>query len=215
MRGFSWFSPIVLAALGSVALSTIFSSNPALSLFGTAWRRYGALSQASILAIAFLIATHIAGRVKLATAILRGISASALFAAMYGIAQYCGWDPLLPVSAYHIGEGLWTIVRPPGTLGYSSYYAVWLDMACFASLAGLKLDTNVTWRWIAGASARGIRVGDLTKRDARGLRWPAGRRHCLARLERTPRDAATHRGSGSGGPAWPGLLFLARRVATA
>jgi len=152
-RGFSWFSPIVLAALGSVALSTIFSSNPALSLFGTAWRRYGALSQASILAIAFLIATHIAGRVKLATAILRGISASALFAAMYGIAQYCGWDPLLPVSAYHIGEGLWTIVRPPGTLGYSSYYAVWLDMACFASLAGLKLDTNVTWRWIAGASA--------------------------------------------------------------
>src|SRR5208283_2818396 len=65
----------------------------------------------------------------------------------------CGWDPLLPASAYHIGEGIWTIVRPPGTLGYSSYFAVWLVMACFASLAGLELDTNVTWRWIAGVSA--------------------------------------------------------------
>src|ERR1017187_239279 len=153
MRGFPWFSPVLLFGLGSLALSTVFSSNPALSLYGTAWRRYGALSQAGILVIAFLAATYTAGRVERATVIVRGISTAALLAAMYGIAQYCGWDPLLPGSAYHIGEGIWSIVRPPGTLGYSSYFAVWLDMACFAGLAGMESDTNVTWRWIAGASA--------------------------------------------------------------
>ncbi len=153
MRGFPWFAPVLLLALGSLAVSTIFSSNPALSLYGTAWRRYGTLSQAGILIIAFIIATHTAGRAERATAILRGISAGSLVVAMYGIAQYCGWDPLLPGSAYHIGEGIWTIVRPPGTLGYSSYYAVWLVMAGFASLAGMEADTNVTWRRIAGASA--------------------------------------------------------------
>jgi len=153
MRGFPWFPAVLILGLGSLVLSTVFSSNPALSLFGTAWRRYGTLSQAVILLVVFLIATHTAGRPERTTAILRGISASALAAALYGIVQYCGWDPFLPASAYHIGEGVWTIVRPPGTLGYSSYFAVWLDMACFASLAGLGSDTNVTWRWIAGASA--------------------------------------------------------------
>ncbi|MGA8578508.1 MAG: O-antigen ligase family protein [Bryobacteraceae bacterium] len=153
MRGFPWFSPALLFGLGSLALSTILSSNPALSFYGTAWRRYGGLAQTSILVVAFLVATQTAGKIECATAVFRGISAGALLVAMYGIAQYCGWDPVLPGSAYHIGEGIWTIVRPPGTLGYSSYFAVWLDMACFASLVGLEADTNVTWRRIAGASA--------------------------------------------------------------
>src|SRR5258708_9588330 len=40
-----------------------------------------------------------------------------------GIAQYFGLDPILPVAGYHIGEGIWTIVRPPSTLGYVSYFA--------------------------------------------------------------------------------------------
>jgi len=153
MCGFPWFRPVVLFGLGSLAVSTVFSANLALSLYGTAWRRFGALSQAAILAAAFCIATHTAGRADRVTLILRGISAGAWLAAMYGIAQYCGWDPLLPASAYHVGEGTWTIVRPPGTLGYSSYFAVWLTMASFAGLAGLESDTNVTWRWIEGTSA--------------------------------------------------------------
>jgi O-antigen ligase len=153
LRGFPWFPPLVVFGLGSLAVSTALSSNPALSMYGTEWRRFGTLSQASILTAALLIAMHIGGREERAIAILRGISAGALLAAMYGIAQYCGWDPLLPSSAYHIGEGIWTIVRPPGTLGYSSYYAVWLVIACFASVAGLESDTNVTWRRIAGVSA--------------------------------------------------------------
>jgi hypothetical protein len=55
--------------------------------------------------------------------------------AIYGIAQYLGWDPILPAAGYHIGEGIWTIVRPPSTLGYVSYFATWLLSVVFLSLA--------------------------------------------------------------------------------
>jgi tetratricopeptide (TPR) repeat protein len=55
--------------------------------------------------------------------------------ALYGIAQYLGWDPILPAAAYHIGEGVWTIVRPPSTLGYASYFATWLLFVIFWSAA--------------------------------------------------------------------------------
>ena len=67
--------------------------------------------------------------------ILRGIAVAGAIAALYGIAQYFGWDPFLPAAAYHIGEGIWTIVRPPGTLGYVSYFATWLLVVTFLSLA--------------------------------------------------------------------------------
>jgi hypothetical protein len=55
--------------------------------------------------------------------------------ALYGIAQYFSWDPILPAAAYHIGEGVWTIVRPPSTLGYASYFATWLLFVIFWSAA--------------------------------------------------------------------------------
>ena len=122
-------------------------------MYGTAWRRYGAVTQICVAVAAFLMASMIAQRKVQVLALLRGVSAGGLLTAVYGIAQYFGWDPLLPSSAYHIGHGIWTIVRPPGTLGYSSYYAAWLDMACFASLAALELDANVRWRCVAGTSA--------------------------------------------------------------
>src|ERR1035441_6102828 len=50
-------------------------------------------------------------------------------------AQDLGWDPILPAAAYHVGAGIWTIVRPPSTLGYASYIATWLLYVVFLSLA--------------------------------------------------------------------------------
>jgi len=188
IRASFWFSPLLLCSLASLALSTILSSSPALSLYGTAWRRYGALAQASILAVAFFAAISAAGLPRNGRTILRAISGGSLLVALYGIAQYFGWDPLLPASSYHIGEGIWTIVRPPATLGYSSYCAVWLVMAAFASVALAESDTDVTWRWIAGSSAvlsvwamllsgsRGAYIGLLAGAGAwcvwKGLRVP-------------------------------------------
>src|ERR1051325_1966444 len=116
-----WFSARLLLTLLSAAVSTALSPHPALSLYGSTWRRYGLVAQFAVLGLAWF-ASQTADR----HTILRGISLASAVTAIYGIAQYFGWDPLLPSSAYHIGEGVWTIVRPPGTLGYVSYFATWL-----------------------------------------------------------------------------------------
>lgn len=140
-RGFSW---LVLAALVSLAVSTALSVNPALSVGGANWRRFGAPVQAAVLIFAWLVACAVAARPRQARIVLRGVAWSGAAAALYGIAQYFGWDPLLPHRAYHIGEGIWTIVRPPGTLGYASYFATWLLAAAFLSL-GLAAEETAPW----------------------------------------------------------------------
>jgi O-antigen ligase len=122
---------LVLLTLASLALSTALSSNPALSFYGTHWRQYGALTQAAVVIFAWTLSTQ-AHRTGV---ILRAVSTAGALTAAYGIAQYLGWDPILPAAAYHIGDGLWTIVRPPSTLGYVSYFATWLLFVLFLSLA--------------------------------------------------------------------------------
>ncbi len=122
---------LIALSLASLAFSTALSPNPALSFYGTHWRQYGALTQAAVLIFAWALSaqTH---RI---IAILRTVSVAGAVTALYGIAQYAGWDPILPSAGYHIGEGLWTIVRPPSTLGYVSYFATWLLFVIFLSLA--------------------------------------------------------------------------------
>jgi O-antigen ligase len=122
---------LVMLTFVSLALSTALSPNPALSFYGTRWRQYGALAQAAVLIFAWALSaqTHRIDRV------LRAVSLGGALTALYGIAQYLGWDPILPAAAYHIGEGILTIVRPPSTLGYVSYFATWLLFVVFLSLA--------------------------------------------------------------------------------
>src|ERR1035438_9292371 len=90
---------LVMLTLASLAISTALSPNPALSFSGTHWRQYGALAQASVLIFAWAISTQ-THRVD---AILRVVSFAGAITAAFGIAQYLGWDPILPASAYHIG----------------------------------------------------------------------------------------------------------------
>jgi O-antigen ligase len=127
----SAFSILILLALLSLALSTALSPMPAISAFGSNWRRFGAVPQAAILLFAWWLFAQ-AHRVL---PMLRVIAAAGAVTALYGIAQYFGFDPVLPAAAYHIGEGVWTIVRPPSTLGYVSYFATWLLFVAFLSLA--------------------------------------------------------------------------------
>jgi O-antigen ligase len=89
------------------------------------------------------------GRVRL---LLRVIAMAGIPAAAYGILQYFGWDPFINPSLYHIGEAPLTIVRPPGTLGYVSYFATYLLPVIFAG-AGLILLEESGWWKIAGAAA--------------------------------------------------------------
>lgn len=124
------FTVILAATLVSAAISTVISSNPWISLNGSTWRRYGFVAECAVLLFAWFV-SQMPNRVT----VVRGISIASCVAAVYGIAQYFGFDPILPSSAYHIGEGVWTIVRPPGTLGYVSYFATWLLAGGFLSLS--------------------------------------------------------------------------------
>jgi O-antigen ligase len=149
-RIFSWLAGTTLLSL---AISTAVSSNRALSLFGTNWRRYGLVTQAATLVFAWMVARHTAGRPERVRTILRGIAASGAITALYGIGQYFGVDPLLPKAAYHVGEGIWAIVRPPGTLGHAGYFATWLLAVAFASLELAGRETRRMARGAAYAAA--------------------------------------------------------------
>lgn len=143
------FSLLLALSLCSLAVSTVLSPRPALSLFGSNWRRYGSATQAAVLLFAWIV---IARGPHIVT-VLRAVAAAGALTAIYGIAQYFGWDPLLPAAAYHIGEGVWTIVRPPSTLGYVSYFATWLLFVIFLSLALAAQESGVMARRLAQCCA--------------------------------------------------------------
>src|ERR1700722_639928 len=151
-RAAYWFVLTLLCMAASLAVSTLASVNPALSLGGSNWRRWGLVTQLAAVALAYLVAALCAGRPDRLRVILRGMAASGLVAAMYGAAQYFGWDPLLDARAYHVGEGIWTIVRPPSTLGHADYFGSWLLSAVFAGAALVGIETDRFWKWLAWAS---------------------------------------------------------------
>ncbi|HLK68487.1 MAG TPA: O-antigen ligase family protein [Bryobacteraceae bacterium] len=152
-RAFRAFSWLLVLNLLSLAISTALSATPGEAAFGTNWRRFGSVTQAAVMLFAWLIASHTAGRPERLRVILRAIALAGGLSAIYGICQYFGWDPILPAAGYHIGEGIWTIVRPPGTLGYVSYFATWLLFVSFLSVALAGMETRAIWRRMALASA--------------------------------------------------------------
>ena len=146
-----WFGILLVFNLLSLGLSTALSQTPALSLFGTNWRRFGLATHAAVMLFAWLVASHTAGDRSRIRTILRGIVIAGGLSSVYGICQYFGRDPILPSGGYHIGEGFWTIVRPPGTLGYVSYFATWLVFATFLSMASASMESGGLWRRAAHA----------------------------------------------------------------
>ena len=136
----------------SSAASTLWSSNPALSAAGSSWRRDGFIAESAILLFSLAAAAWFMGdqgriRIILRTSVITGAAAS-----LSGIAQYFGWDPLLPATAYQAGEGVFTIVRPPSTFGHADYFANWLVMAAFFALALQTIETSREWRATATAT---------------------------------------------------------------
>jgi len=130
----------------SMAASTLASSNPLLSVAGSSWRRDGLIAESALLLFAFIAAAWFAEDQRRIRTVLRVATITGAAASLYGIAQYFGWDPLLPSKAYQSGEGIFTIVRPPGTFGHADYFASWLVMVEFFALALRGLDDNRRWR---------------------------------------------------------------------
>jgi O-antigen ligase len=146
------FGILLAAQAVCLVVATAFSKDPALSFGGGGWRRFGLVSQVAVLLVAWIAAQHTAGRPDRVRHLLRAIAAAGILAALYGIAQYFGWDPLLDARAYHIGEPPLTIVRPPSTLGYVSYFATYLLSVIFAGIALALLEESPAWK-ILGAAA--------------------------------------------------------------
>jgi O-antigen ligase len=137
-----WWVGLLAAEWLSSAIATAFSTHPALSLNGGNWRRFGLIPETGLLLFVLIAGAWVAAdRLNLRT-LLRATTAAGSLAALYGISQYFGWDPLLPVKAYQAGEGPFTIVRPPGTLGHADYFAAWLVVTVFFSLALERLEES-------------------------------------------------------------------------
>lgn len=154
--GRMWATPLgrafcLLAGAQAVWLlvSTVFSAHPALAWNGGNWRRLGFVSQFAVIAFACAVAVA-GGALKM---ILRATTIAGTAASTYGILQYFGVDPLLPSSAYHIGEGATTIVRPPSTLGHADYFAGYLLYVVFFSAALIATESQHWWKAIGGTAA--------------------------------------------------------------
>jgi O-antigen ligase len=181
------FGGLLLAAWLSAALSTGLAADRTLALFGSNWRRLGLISYTAILLFTFLTAAWIAAERRNLTLLLRAIAIAGILAGGYGIAQYFRFDPLLPVSSYLAGQGPSTIVRPPGTLGHADYFAAWLAMAVFASLAGARVDESA-WARRAGVTAAVVGMVAIVLSGTRGalLGTAAGCGYLLFRIRPVP-----------------------------
>ncbi len=148
-----WLAGLLAAEWLVFAFASAFSSNRALSFGGGLWRRFGLISETALVLFILLAAGWLAAHADGVRILLRAAVASGVVAACYGIAQYFGWDPLLPAQAYQVGEGTLAIVRPPGTLGHADYFAAWLVVVVFFGLALGRLETTRFWRMTAVATS--------------------------------------------------------------
>jgi O-antigen ligase len=152
-RELRWLYWLLSIQAASLIVSTILSSRAELSVFGSTWRRFGLITQLALLLFTALAASDLAGgRMR---SYLRAAAAAAIPISLYGIAQYFGWDAWIPKQAYHVGEGIWGIVRPPSTLGYVSYFANYLVFAVFLGIALYRIEELGRWKR-AGASAAAL-----------------------------------------------------------
>lgn len=133
-----WYAAAAVAAIVLAGVTTRSSAHPALAWNGATWRRMGALTQCAEILAALWIAAYAVRSQARVVWLLRAMCAAGLLASLYGIAQYFGWDPLLPKAGYEAGEGIFRIVRPPGTLGHSDYFAAFLLWPVFAGIALLR-----------------------------------------------------------------------------
>jgi O-antigen ligase len=147
-----WLCGLLAIQAVSLILSTAVSSRIGLSVFGSSWRRFGLITQLAVLLFTALAAADLSGDRLRLRLYLRAIALAAVPISLYGIAQYFGWDPWIPKQAYHIGEGFWTIVRPPSTLGYVSYLANYLVAAVFFGAALYSVEQAGWWKWAGAAS---------------------------------------------------------------
>lgn len=143
------------ALTGAFILFTVVAAanSPSVSLAwnGSNWRRWGAVEQIATVVCALLVAALAQSAPSNRLVILRALCSAGVAAATYGILQYFGYDPLLQAATYVVGEGAYQIVRPPGPLGHSDYFAAFLLWPIFAGTALWRVDRR-SGRGLGGAA---------------------------------------------------------------
>ncbi len=144
---------LLVGQIGWLGFVSLLSRQPSLSLAGGTWRRLGFVEYAAVLTFALLVLSDSAGRRERVMGYLRAIAASGLPIALYGILQHFGLDPLQWSFGYQAGEGPFTIVRPPSTLGHASYLGTYLIYVTFAGVVLAQNETNRLWRMLGISTA--------------------------------------------------------------
>jgi O-antigen ligase len=147
-RGGKLFAIAIGVQIASLFLSTALSTHAELSVSGTNWRRLGLITQLALLLFMLMAASSATGSLLW---LMRTTAATGSAIAVYAILQYFGVDPWIPKSGYHAGEGIFTIVRPPGTLGHANYLATYLVFVVFSGLALARVERGRILR-IAGVA---------------------------------------------------------------
>ncbi len=143
---------LVAAQAVSILLATLFSHHLALSITGGAWRRSGAVTELAVCVFVILIAARFASAPRTVELTLKLIAVSCLVAAIYAIGQFFGVDPFLSAAPYHAGEGIWTIVRPPSTMGNANFLSAYLVYATLCSVALIRRQPAI-WNVLASSAA--------------------------------------------------------------
>ncbi len=130
-----YFTVIAVAQAMLTMVAAIFSTHPQVSWLGGTWRRSGAIAEIAVFVLAVAGAGHLAGDRTRLRVILRVTVLTSIPISIYGILQYFGVDPWLTPAGYHFGTGIFTIVRPPATLGHAAYFATYLLYAVFGGAA--------------------------------------------------------------------------------
>jgi O-antigen ligase len=147
-----WIAVLLAAQLLWLGLDPIFSAHPALSVNGGNWRRFGFVTWTALLLYSGLVVIDCAGRPERVIRYLRALVVTGIPIALYGSVQYLGLDVWLPSNSYLAGEGPFTIVRPPATLGHAGYFGTYLVFVALAGAALTACDTGRLWKW-AGVGA--------------------------------------------------------------
>ncbi|HLH38128.1 MAG TPA: O-antigen ligase family protein [Bryobacteraceae bacterium] len=142
----SLFLKLLAAQAAVAAIATIFSIDAVISWSGAAWRKEGLPVELAVLIFAAAIYIWLSAAPERLRPFLRVTVFGALPAAIYGIAQYFGIDPLLASFSYRAGEGQFAIVRPPSTLGHADYFATFLLYPLFAGIFLARLESRRAWK---------------------------------------------------------------------
>ena len=163
-----WFLAFVLAEALSLAVSTMFSADPQLSLFGTHWRYFGTLSQFASLVWAMVAAGNFASQPAALHFALRACSLGGLLVAVYAVFQYFGVDPLMDPNLYRLimpGQA----ARPPASLGHAGYPAGFETGVFFIALVGRALESEKRRRFFHFAAATMAVIAVLVSGTRAGL----------------------------------------------